>query len=150
VLADALAYTEDKYRPEVMIDLATLTGACVVALGYYAAALVTKDEELSKKLKLAGENSGDKVWPMPFFDEYQDWMDGSISDLNNISQKGKGYEAGSITAGVFLSKFVNTDKVKWAHLDIAGSAYWSVDGAYLGKGATGSGVRVLSYWLLEN
>ena len=150
VLADALAYTEKNYKPEVMIDLATLTGACVVALGYYAAALISRDEKLLNQLKSSGESSGDRVWPMPFFDEYQDWMDGSISDLNNISQRGKGYEAGSITAGVFLSKFVNTDKVRWAHLDIAGSAYWTVDGAYLGKGATGSGVRVLSYWLMDN
>jgi len=148
VLADALAYTEDKYKPEVMIDLATLTGACVVALGYYAAALVTKDEGLSNSLKVAGELSGDRVWPMPFFEDYHDWMDGSISDLNNISTKGKGYEAGSITAAVFLSKFV--DKVKWAHLDIAGSAYWEIKGDYFGKGATGSGLRVLSYWLLDN
>ena len=69
-------------------------------------------------------------------------------DLNNISQKGKGYEAGSITAGVFLSKFV--EKAKWAHIDIAGSAYWAFPGDYIQRGATGSGVRVLSYWLMNN
>ncbi|HLC52450.1 MAG TPA: leucyl aminopeptidase [Candidatus Nanoarchaeia archaeon] len=148
VLADALAYTEAKYKPEIMIDMATLTGACVVALGYYAAGMVSKDEELLLELKLAGLDSGDNVWPLPFFDDYQDWMDGSISDLNNISMKGKGYEAGSITAGVFLSKFVDTDKTRWVHLDIAGSAYWAIDGDYIVKGATGSGVRILVYWLL--
>jgi len=148
VLCDALAYTEAKYAPEVMVDLATLTGACVVALGYYAAGLMGKDDELLGKLEDAGEASGDRVWRLPFFEEYQDWMDGSKSDLNNNSQKGKGYEGGSITAGVFLSKFV--EKAKWAHVDIAGSAYWMVDGAYLSKGATGSGVRLLSYYLLEN
>ena len=148
ILADALAYTEAKYKPEVMIDLATLTGACVIALGYYAAGMVGKDEKLLNELKFAGLESGDKVWELPFFDEYQDWMDGSISDLNNISAKGKGYEAGSITGGVFLSKFV--EKAKWVHIDIAGSAYWAVDGDYLRKGATGSGVRVLSYYLLGN
>ncbi len=148
VLCDALAYTEAKYAPEVMIDLATLTGACVVALGYYAAGVMGKDEELLQKLEEAGNHSGDRVWKLPFFEEYQDWMDGSISDLNNVSQKGKGYEAGSITAGVFLSKFV--EKSKWAHVDIAGSAYWMVDGPYLSKGATGSGVRLLSYYLMEN
>lgn len=148
VLCDALAYTEKNYAPEVMIDLATLTGACVVALGYYAAGIMGKDKELLQKLQDAGMASGDRVWPLPFFDEYQDWMDGTISDLNNISQKGKGYEAGSITAGVFLSKFV--EKAKWAHVDIAGSAYWAVDGAYFMKGATGSGVRLLSYYLMEN
>jgi leucyl aminopeptidase len=148
VLADALAYIEDKYKPSVMIDLATLTGACVVALGYYAAAVVSNDEKLSLSLKKAGMASGDKVWPLPFFEEYHDWMDGSITDLNNIATKGKGYEAGSITAGVFLSKFVK--ETKWAHIDIAGSAYWEVKNGYLQKGATGSGVRVLSYWLLDN
>ena len=148
VLCDALAYTEKNYSPEIMIDLATLTGACVVALGYYAAGVMGTDAALLKKLEEAGAGSGDRVWQLPFFEDYQDWMDGSISDLNNISQKGKGYEAGSITAGVFLSKFV--EKAKWAHVDIAGSAYWCVDGPYLSKGATGSGVRLLSYYLLEN
>ena len=146
VLADALSYTEKRYQPTVMIDMATLTGACVVALGYYTAAVMGKDENLIKQLKEAGHKSGDRVWPLPFFDDYHDWMDGTISDLNNISQKGKGYEAGSITAGVFLSKFV--EKTKWAHIDIAGSAYWMVDNGYMQKGATGSGVRVLSYWLM--
>jgi len=148
VLCDALAYTEAKYAPEVMIDLATLTGACVVALGYYAAGVMGKDDDLLHALHEAGNSSGDRVWQLPFFEEYQDWMDGSKSDLNNNSQKGKGYEGGSITAGVFLSKFV--ERAKWAHVDIAGSAYWMVDGAYLSKGATGSGVRLLSYYLLEN
>jgi leucyl aminopeptidase len=150
VLADALSYIEEKYQPEVMIDLATLTGACVVALGYYAAAIVGKDQKLISTLQEAGEMSGDRVWPLPFYEEYHDAMDGDISDLNNISQKGKGYEGGSITAGVFLSKFVNLEKTRWAHLDIAGSAYWSIKGDYLQKGATGSGVRVLSYYLLDN
>ncbi|MEK6969844.1 MAG: leucyl aminopeptidase [Nanoarchaeota archaeon] len=148
ILADALAYTEAKYNPEIIIDLATLTGACVVALGYYAAGMICKDEQLSAALQAAGMASGDRVWPLPFFDEYQDWMEGTISDLNNISVKGKGYEAGSITAAVFLNKFV--EKTTWAHLDIAGSSYWAVEGAYYQKGATGSGVRVLSYYLLEN
>src|SRR3989344_1096815 len=148
VLCDALAYTEKTYSPEVMIDLATLTGACVVALGYYAAGVMGKDDELLHDLHEAGMSSGDRVWQLPFFEEYQDWMDGSKSDLNNNSQKGKGYEAGSITAGVFLSKFV--EKAKWAHVDIAGSAYWMVDGPCLSRGATGSGVRLLAYYLMEN
>jgi len=148
ILADALAYVEDKYEPEIMVDLATLTGSCVFALGYYAAAIIGKDEKLILELKEAGCQSDDKVWQLPFFDEYQDWMDGDISDLNNIATKGRGYEAGSVTAGVFLSKFV--DKARWAHIDIAGSAFWGVDGDYLKKGATGSGVRVLTYWLLNN
>ncbi len=147
VLADALAYTEDKYHPVVMIDLATLTGACVVALGYYTMGAVGKDVKLLAELKNAGEKSGDRVWSLPFFDEYQDWMDGSVSDLNNIAVRGKGYEAGAITAGVFLSKFV--EKSRWVHLDIAGSAYWAVENDYVQKGATGSGVRLLLYWLMR-
>ncbi len=147
ILADALAYTEDTYHPNIMIDLATLTGACVVALGYYTMGAVSKDEKLLSELKDAGERSGDRVWPLPFFDEYHDWMDGTISDLNNITMKGKGYEGGAITAGVFLSKFV--EKSRWAHFDIAGSAFWAVEGDYVQKGATGSGVRMLLYWLME-
>jgi leucyl aminopeptidase len=146
VLADALAYTENKYHPEHMVDLATLTGACVVGLGYYAAGMVGNDEELQSALFQAGESSGDRVWKLPFYDDFQDWMDGDVSDLKNISSKGKGYEAGSITAGVFLSKFV--DKVKWAHLDIAGSGYLLLDEDYNRKHGTGAGVRVLSYWLM--
>jgi leucyl aminopeptidase len=146
ILADALAYVDDKYKPEVIIDIATLTGSCVVALGYYAMGMISKEEILMTDLKRAGEASGDRVWQLPFFEEYQNWMEGTITDLNNINMKGKGYEAGTITAGVFLSNFVA--KAKWAHLDIAGTAYWGVDGEYLQKGGTGSGVRLLSYYLI--
>ncbi len=148
VLADALAYTEEHYKPEIMIDLATLTGACVVALGYYAAGLISKDDSLVKELTTAGMASNDRVWQLPFFDDYHDHMDGTVSDLRNTSGKGKGYEGGSITAGVFLSKFVDTEKTRWVHLDIAGSAYWIKGEGYIQEGATGSGVRLLSYWLL--
>ncbi len=148
VLADALAYTEDKYKPEVIIDLATLTGACVVALGYYAAGMVGNDEALQTALEQAGNDSYDRVWKLPFYEEYQDWMDGSVSDLNNVETKGKGYEAGSITGGVFLSKFV--EKARWAHLDIAGTAYIPEEGDYGQKYATGAGVRVLSYYFLQD
>ena len=147
VLCDALSYTEDKYKPEVIIDLATLTGACVVALGYYAAAIVGKDDELVENLKKSGMDSGDRVWPLPFFEEYQDWMDGSISDLNNISTKGKGSEAGSITAGPFLSKFV--EKAKWAHIDIAGPTSADAAKDYVPVGGTGFGVRCLARFLCD-
>lgn len=147
VLCDALCYTEDKYKPEVMIDLATLTGACVVAFGYYAAGMMGNNEELQAALKKAGDASYDRVWQMPFFEEYQDWMDGTVTDLNNISTKGKGYEAGSITGGVFLNKFV--EKAKWVHLDIAGTSYTVEESDYQQKFATGSGVRLLSYYFLD-
>ncbi len=146
VLADALAYAEDRYKPEVMVDLATLTGACVVALGYECSGIMGKDDILLAQLEDAGKKSYDLVWKLPFFEEYQSMMDGSISDLNNCSTKGKGYEAGAISGGVFLSKFV--DKAKWAHIDIAGPAYVLEDSDYSQKYATGAGVRLLCYWLM--
>ena len=148
ILADALSYTEEKYNPAVMIDVATLTGACVVAFGYYAAGLMGKDKELLRELSCAGDMSGDRVWEMPFYEEYHDWMDGSISDLRNTTGRGKGYEGGSILGGVFLSKFVSN--AKWAHIDIAGTGFLVEDSDYAQKGATGAGVRALMYWLMNN
>jgi leucyl aminopeptidase len=146
VLADALSYTDEKYKPEVMIDLATLTGACVVALGEQTAALMTKDDDLAKDLESAGLDSYDRVWRLPLLEEYEDSMKGSITDLSNIAPKGHG--AGSITAGVFLSKFVKD--ARWAHLDIAGPAFLSKgQRSYLSKNASGSGVRILSYYFLN-
>ena len=147
ILADAIAYTEAKYNPSVIIDLATLTGACIVALGYHAAAVITNDLVLSSALIQAGEESGDRLWPLPFFDEYQDTMDGTISDLRNTSGKGRGGEGGAITAAVFISKFV--DKARWAHLDIAGPAYLNDASGYNQKGATGYGVRLLTYYFMR-
>lgn len=146
ILADALAYTEAKYKPSSMIDLATLTGACVIALGYYASGIMGKDEGLIKNLVEAGEKSGDRVWELPFYEDYQDAMDGTISDLRNTSGKGKGYEGGAINGGVFLSKFVV--KAKWAHIDIAGPAFVIEESDYLQKGGTGAGVRLLSYYFM--
>ncbi len=148
ILADALSYTEATYKPESIIDLATLTGACVIALGYYASGLMSKDDQLISSLTLAGNKSGDRVWSLPFFEEYHDAMDGTISDLRNMSSKGKGYEAGAINGGVFLSKFV--DKARWAHIDIAGPAFLIEENDYYQKGASGAGVRLLCYWLLGN
>ena len=147
ILCDALAYAEEIYAPAVMVDLATLTGACVVALGYEASGVMGKDEDLLQELESAGKQSHDRVWKLPFFEEYQDMMDGRISDLNNIETKGKGYEAGAIGGGVFLSKFVK--KAKWAHIDIAGPAFLVDETDYLCRYATGAGVRLLSYWLNE-
>ncbi len=146
ILADAIAYAEKNYAPEIIIDLATLTGACVVALGYYASGIISNDEQLSQKLMTAGVASYDRVWPLPFYEEYQDNMDGDISDLKNMSVKGKGREAGAITAAVFLSKFV--EKAKWAHIDIAGPAFLAESKDYNQKYATGAGVRLLSYYFM--
>jgi leucyl aminopeptidase len=146
ILADAIAYAEKTYKPETIIDLATLTGACIAALGYYTAGLVSNNEELSSNLKLAGDESYDRVWALPFFEEYQDIVDGDISDIANISKK-QDRAAGTIAGGVFLSKFV--DKAKWAHIDIAGTAYLNEAKEYNPKFATGSGVRLLTYYFMR-
>lgn len=146
ILADALAYTDKNYKPEIIIDLATLTGAVMVALGFYATGMVGTDDKLQSELEKAGEESYDRVWRLPFFEEYQDNMKGEISDLNNVSTKMKSF-GGAITAGVFLSKFV--EKAKWAHLDIAGTAYLKEAKEYNQKNASGAGVRLLSYWLMN-
>lgn len=146
ILADAIAYAEKTYKPEAIIDLATLTGAVVVALGYYTAGFVTKDESLGIALKKAGEESYDRVWELPFFEEYQDIVDGDISDLANISKK-QDRSAGTIAGGVFLSKFV--DKAKWAHVDIAATAFLNEPKEYNPKAATGSGVRLLTYYFMR-
>lgn len=147
ILADALSYTEDKYKPSVMIDLATLTGSVIIALGYYTSGMVTNNEELGKTLEEAGNKSYDRVWKLPFYEEYQDNMDGDITDLKNLSGKADPRAAGSITAGVFLSKFV--EKARWAHIDIAGTAYLKEPRTYLQKHATGAGVRLLTYYFIK-
>jgi leucyl aminopeptidase len=145
ILADALSYTEEKLKPAVIIDMATLTGACVVALGERTAAVLSKDSELISQLLLAGEKSHDRLWELPLLDDYQDCMKGSISDLRNIAPSGHG--AGTITAGIFLSHFVKN--AKWAHLDIAGTAFLSNEQEYLIKGGSGAGVRLLSYYFMS-
>ncbi len=146
ILADALAYVEEKYKPDVIIDLATLTGACVVALGSSISGIISTEKELQDTLQKAGEVSYDRVWPLPLLEEYKDSMKGTISDLKNTAVNG--YGAGTITAAVFLQNFV-TQK-KWAHIDIAGPAFLLEGKDYLQKGATGTGVRLLSYYFLRN
>ncbi len=141
ILADALTYTEREYKPDIIIDLATLTGSCIVALGHVAAALMSEDEALSKALRDAAETSGEPLWPLPMYPAYRDLLKSQYADVKNIGGKW----GGAITAGFFLSHFV--DKTPWAHLDIA-SVAWNQEGkAYAGKGATGYGVRLLLTWL---
>ncbi len=142
VLADAIAYAVKEYKPDVMIDLATLTGSIVGALGPQAAGLFSKNDALVAALESAGNSSGEKLWRMPMYDEYQDDMQSDIADIRNLSDKPY---AGSITAAKFLEYF--TDKhACWAHLDIAGVGF-QPNG--LGKGycATGYGVRLLLKWM---
>ncbi len=138
VLCDALSYVE-RFKPQSVIDIATLTGACVIALGGHATGLFSNDDEFANELVAAGIKSGDRAWHMPMWDEYQGQLDSNFADIANIG----GRPAGSITAACFLSRF--TKKYTWAHLDIAGTA-WLSGGA---KGATGRPVPLLSEYLLS-
>jgi len=138
VLCDALSYVE-KYKPQSVIDIATLTGACVIALGSHATGLFSNNDELAQSLLASGNKTGDRAWHMPLWDDYKKQLKSNFADLANIG----GREAGSITAACFLSHF--TESYPWAHLDIAGTAWLS--GA--NKGATGRPVPLLSDYLLS-
>ncbi|MCB2081276.1 MAG: leucyl aminopeptidase [Hyphomicrobiales bacterium] len=139
VLADALWYTQDRFKPKFMVNLATLTGAIVVALADQYAGLFSNDDELSERLSKAGEVSGERVWRFPLGKEYDKMIDSTIADMKNI---GDGRGAGSITAAQFLQRFVN--EVPWAHLDIAGMAWDKKGRDITPKGAVGFGVRLLN------
>lgn len=138
ILCDALTYAQ-KFQPEALLDVATLTGACMVALGKYATGLMSKHDDLAQELIAAGETVFDRAWRLPLWDEYQGMLDSQFADVYNIG----GRWAGAVTAGCFLSRF--TEGVRWAHLDIAGSAS---DEGKMGM-ATGRPVGLLSQWLLE-
>ncbi len=140
VLADALAYAE-KYKPSAVIDLATLTGAVVVALGHHASGMLGNDEALMEKLNLAGEATYERVWQLPMFDEYEELIKSDIADVKNTG----GRWAGTITGAWFLKKFIGS--YKWVHLDIAGTAMLEENGAYTQRGASGFGVRLLAEFL---
>lgn len=139
VLADALWYTQDKYKPKAMIDLATLTGAIVVALGSTYAGCFGNNEDLQHKLTKAGQKCGELLWRMPLHKDYDDMIKSSIADVANI---GNARGAGSNTAAQFLEKFVN--EVPWSHLDIAGVAWKKKPSDICPKGASGFGVRLLN------
>jgi len=138
ILCDALTWS-NKFKPDVVIDIATLTGACVIALGGHAAGLLANDEALQDDLLDAGKASGDRAWPLPLWDEYQEQLDSNFADMANIG----GREGGTITAACFLSRF--TGDYRWAHLDIAGVAWKSGQD----KGATGRPVPLLTQFLLN-
>ena len=139
VLCDTLTYAE-RFKPQAVIDIATLTGACIVALGSHASGLMGNNEELVQQLLKAGKSADDRAWELPLFDEYQEQLDSPFADIANIG----GPKAGSITAGCFLSRF--TKQYHWAHLDIAGTA-WISGGK--DKGATGKPVPLLTQYLLD-
>jgi leucyl aminopeptidase len=137
ILCDALTYAE-RFAPAAVVDIATLTGACVIALGHVARGLFANRDELAEELVAAGRNAWDRVWHMPLWDDYQEQIKSPFADFANIG----GRPAGSVTAACFLSRF--TGKYPWAHLDIAGTA-WTTG---KNKGATGRPVPLLTTFLL--
>ena len=145
VLADALSFTEKKFKPKFIIDLATLTGAIIVALGEEYAGLFSNNDELSDKIFKSGEKVNEKVWRLPLHKNYDKLMDSQIADIQNINYSGG---AGSITAAQFLQRFV--EKTPWAHLDIAGMAFSKKAENLNPGGATGFGVRLLNQLIEEH
>jgi leucyl aminopeptidase len=137
VLADALHFAKTEYEPRAIVDLATLTGACVVALGHWASGLFGNHERLAEAVRRAGEATSERVWPMPLWEEHRKAVKSEVADLKNTT----GRDAGSSTAAAFLAAFAGD--TPWVHLDIAGTAFTSRPGAYQARGATGVGVRLL-------
>ncbi len=142
ILADALAYAVKEYQPDVMVDMATLTGSIIAAIGPHAAGLFTKNDQLAESLRQAGETSGERLWRMPMFDEYQEDMQSDIADIKNLSEKPY---AGSVTAAKFL-EFFTSEHPSWAHLDIAGMGF-QPNGFGKSYCATAFGVRLLVKWM---
>jgi leucyl aminopeptidase len=140
-LADALCYAVDRIKPDEMIDMATLTGACVVALGPLCSGLMANDQRLANRLLAAAETAGERVWQLPLLDEYREHLKSEVADMNNVGPRG----GGAINAGLFLKEF--TSGLPWAHLDIAGPAFIEKDVPLGGKGATGVTVRTLLTYL---
>ncbi len=148
VLADAISYVARNFKPKKIIDIATLTGACVVALGYDYSGLVVSDDDFARQIVRSSNETDDRAWRLPSYAELKDYIKSPIADLKNVGlSKGAG---GAITAAEFLRQF--TDGITWAHLDIAGTAF--VDNTagrmYYGYGATGAGVRLLTHYLRNN
>ncbi len=146
VLCDAITWVQQKYTPEVLVDLATLTGAMIVALGHEYGGMFSNDDVLAGQLSAAGSASGDPLWRMPLAPAYDKLIDSPIADIKNIGPPGQG---GSITAAQFIQRFID-EGVKWAHLDIAGMVWAAKPGAVWDKGATGFGVRLLDRFIADN
>jgi leucyl aminopeptidase len=140
ILADALAYAS-RFAPDVVIDLATLTGACVVALGHFVSGMLGNDEEMMQRLHESGERTYERVWQLPMFEEYEKLIKSDIADVKNVG----GRWAGAITAAMFLKNFIGD--YRWVHLDIAGTAIMEEPFEYIPKGGSGVGVRLLTDFL---
>ncbi|MDD3444824.1 MAG: leucyl aminopeptidase [Zavarzinia sp.] len=145
VLADALWYCQDRFKPRLMIDLATLTGAIIIALGHEYAGMFSNSDELAEKLTVAGKATGEGVWRMPLGDAYDKQINCDVADMQNTGQDRSG---GSITAAQFLQRFVND--LPWAHLDIAGTAWSKKERPTVPRGGTGWGVRLLDRFVADN
>jgi leucyl aminopeptidase len=146
ILCDAMWYAQEKFKPQAMVELSTLTGAIIVALGHERAGLFCNDTELSNRLRAAGSGIGEKLWRMPLGPKYDKLIDSEIADMKNV---GGGRDGGSITAAQFLQRFVQ-DGVAWAHIDIAGVAWSGKGDTTRPKGATAFGVRLLDRLIAEN
>ena len=133
-----------KLKPDAIVDLATLTGACVIALGDEIAGLWTDNDQLSEQLTKAAGKAGEGIWRMPMQDSYKSGIKSTIADLQNTGPR----PGGSITAALFLKEFVNSS-IPWAHIDIAGTCWTEKDRDITPKGATGYGVRTLINWIKE-
>ena len=142
VLADAITYVTRNYKPSVIIDLATLTGAILISLGHEFAGLFANNDELATALQKSGDQSGDKLWRMPLADPFDRLIDSPIADMKNVGPR----EGGSITAAQFIQRFVENG-TRWAHIDMAGKAWTDKPGATYDKGATGFGVRLLDQYV---
>jgi leucyl aminopeptidase len=146
ILCDAMWYAQEKFKPQAMVELSTLTGAIIVSLGHERAGLFSNNTALSNKLRAAGSEVGEKLWRMPLGPKYDKLIDSDIADMRNVST---GRDGGSITAAQFLQRFVQ-EGVAWAHLDIAGMAWSTKGNDTMPKGATAYGVRLLDRWIASN
>jgi leucyl aminopeptidase len=142
VLADLFTWVERAARPGTLVDVATLTGAIVVALGPTAAGLFSPDDDLAEAISTAATAVGERVWRMPLYEDHRDDLDSEVADLRNVGDR----QGGSITAALFLREFV-PDGVTWAHLDVAGPAFLEKPRAGLASGGTGAGIATLVRWL---
>jgi leucyl aminopeptidase len=140
-LADGLCYANTNIQPDEIIDMATLTGACVIALGQLCSGLMANNQALANRLLKAAEAAGERLWQLPLIDEYRDNLKSEVADINNVGPRG----GGAITAGLFLKEFAG--KTPWAHLDIAGPAFSEKDLPLAPKGATGYAVRTILTYL---
>jgi len=143
ILSDSLAYAVEQ-NPDAIIDLATLTGACVVALGYHASGAIGNDEGLISLIRQAGDVAGERVWPLPLWKEHRRDIDSPIADIKNTGIR----YGGAITAALFLREFVRQG-LRWAHMDIAGPAFGDKEYSYIKRGGTGFGVRTLIRYLQD-